>query len=73
MINLSRLANAWRSKTVWFNALLLAAIPLYQYFQENLEIFKPLLGEGNYSNLLVVIGIVNVLLRFQTTTDLANK
>lgn len=64
-----RIKGAIKSSTIWFNAV---GVPALMYAQENSELWVDLFGSSG-TTLLAIITIVNAMLRFKTTTDLADK
>lgn len=70
---IDKLKGAWRSFTIWFNALLLAALPLYEAAKESLPDLQGYLPPDLYKWVGVAVVVGNILLRFKTRTDLAHK
>ena len=69
----ARLRGMWKSLSVWFNgvvATLLAALPI---LQESIGQVRELVTADTYKALALALVVGNVLLRFRTTKDLADK
>ena len=73
LITLERLKGALTSLTIWVNKIFLTLVSLYELFKEDLVLLKPYLPEELYQNLTMVLIVVNMLMRFRTTKDLAHK
>lgn len=67
------LQGALKSATVWFNTVVLAAIPALEYAKEVLPDIQLYLGADSYKLAGLVILIANIALRFKTTKPLAEK
>jgi hypothetical protein len=67
------LIGASKSFTIWFNGLVLAALPVLDYAAGVLPQLQQYIGPETYklAGLVVIIG--NILLRFKTNTPLADK
>lgn len=70
---IDKLQGARRSLVIWFNALLLAALPMYQIVVDELPKFQQYMPEHMYKYVGMGVVIINILLRFRTTTALENK
>ncbi len=68
-----KLVGCKRSFTIWFNSLLLAAIPLISYAQDNLTQLKDIIPDNFYHYALIAVAVGNLVLRFKTNSDLKNK
>lgn len=72
-----KLQGAWRSLTIRANVIMLvlwAALPeLLPYLLEQAPVLKPYLGESAYQTMVLVVGAVNIVLRFRTSTPLEHK
>ncbi len=73
IITVARLQGAMRSLTVWANGIILTAIPLYETFKDDFTQLQPYMTDANYRKLALCIVVGNIILRFKTTKDLANK
>lgn len=73
IVTLDRIKGSIRSLTIWINGILLALIPLYETFKNDFVQLQPYMTDANYRKLAVLIIIGNVILRFRTTKDLADK
>lgn len=69
----AKLLGAYKSATIWFNALMSAAIPALVYAQTQLPMLKDYLPDNFYGIAFVAVIVGNLLLRFKTTTGLENK
>lgn len=67
------LKGASRSKTIWFNALLLAAMPLLEAAVPLVPELKPLLSPEAYRYVGIFAVIGNIVLRASTKVPLAEK
>ncbi|MPQ56318.1 hypothetical protein [Duganella sp. FT27W] len=70
---LDKLRNAWRSRTIWINATLLGLLPLFDMINSALPQLHEFLPENMYKTVGVATVLVNILLRFFTSTSLENK
>lgn len=70
---LDKLKGAWRSVTIWFNGLLLALFPLVQMAHDSLPEIGQYLSPHLYQYVGLAVVVVNIALRFKTTSDLASK
>lgn len=68
-----KLRGAWRSVTIWLNGLFLAAFPLVQMAHDSLPEVAQYLSPATYRWIGLAVVVLNIALRFKTTTDLANK
>ena len=73
LLTWARIKGAIRSATVWFNGLIVASIPLYEACKDDVEKLKPFLTDFNYQKVVLVVAGLNILLRFKTRQDLADK
>jgi hypothetical protein len=70
---LDNLKNAWKSWTVWFNAVVM---PLVLFIPDAIAYFpqlKPYLPERFYAYCMAAMLVGNLLLRFKTSTPLKDK
>lgn len=70
---LAKLRNSYRSFVLWFNALAAGLFPFLEYAQQNLPLVADYLPKHIYGYAFSAVVIGNILLRFHTTKDLANK
>lgn len=74
---LDKLKGAWKSMTLWFNALVLALMPyidnVMQATRDNLPAVSQWLTADILKGAAVFILVANIALRFRTTTSLADK
>lgn len=72
-----KLRGAARSKTVWFNALVLIFIQqlpgFIDYLAQNMVALQPYLPASHAQTIIGAITIANVILRFKTTHPLEAK
>lgn len=73
MITLDRIQGAIRSLTIWFNGIIAAFVPMYEMFKEELPGLQQYMTPELYFKLAMYVAIANIILRFRTTMDLANK
>lgn len=73
----AQLRGALRSKTIWFNALVLAFVgqlpELVDYMAQNMPGLQPYLPASHANTIIGAITIANVILRFRTTHPLERK
>ena len=69
----AKLKRMHKSLTVWFNSVLLAALPAVEYANSQLPQVKQFLGDKVYMMVGVGALVGNILLRLKTTKDLADK
>lgn len=76
-IILTQLRGARRSLTVWFNGLLLTALPYAEdiigFIRQALPELQAYLPDNWYKVMGVVVVVVNLLLRLKTKAALADK
>lgn len=63
----------WKSWTVWFNGVIVALIALLPQLQDALPQLAPYVSPEIYKNATLFIVVVNLCLRFKTSTSLAAK
>lgn len=68
-----RLSKCWKSLTVAVNGLILSAIPLIEYLRANVDQVRDFLSPETYKWLALSLVVANIILRFKTTSDLADK
>ena len=56
----------WKSKTLWFNALVAAATAA----EASLSLLQPVLGAGTYPSIAFALALGNAVLRVMTTQGL---
>lgn len=69
----AKLKRLHKSLTVWFNSVLLAALPAVEYANAHLPQVKQFLGDKVYMAIGISALVGNILLRLKTTKDLADK
>jgi len=70
---LDKARNAWRSKTIWFNGILLAALPLFELALQVLPQVREFVPDDVYRMIGLVAVVGNAALRFMTTQPLEAK
>ena len=74
---LDKITNSWRSATIWFNGIVLAALPfagqISQGISDNLPLVFPYIGGNILKYLAIFILVANIALRFKTTQPLESK
>lgn len=70
---MDKLRNAWRSKTIWFNASLVALIPLFDVFVNLLPQIREFLPDDVYKLVGLIAIVGNTFLRFLTSQPLEAK
>ena len=68
-----KLRGAWRSVTIWFNGLLLAALPLFEACRDYLPGLQEYVTPTVYKWVGLSVVLINIGLRFKTSRDLAHK
>lgn len=68
-----RLANAHKSLTCLFNGFVGSAVVLLPQAQESFPQLQGYMDAGMYKTAMGVLIVGNILLRFKTTCDLADK
>lgn len=68
-----RLKKCWKSLTIAVNGLILSAIPVVEYARANIEQISDYLSPDTYKWIALSLVVANIILRFKTTTDLADK
>lgn len=68
-----RLVGAWYSLTVWFNMVAITLLPVFEIFKDELPSLQMYMTPDNYKLAGLILAISNIILRFRTTKDLANK
>lgn len=71
--NKKALAGCHKSWTIWFNAGLLALLPMVEYAHDNYTQLEPFLGADTYKLVGLIVVIANIVLRFKTTSSLSEK
>ena len=70
---LERIKNSWRSWTIWFNGVGIAIIGFWPDLVTNFPTLQGYVSESIYKGSMGAILIINLILRFKTTKDLADK
>lgn len=73
MITKDRLRNCWRSVTVWFNGAVGTLMLILPIAQASFPQMEGYLSEDLYKAVMAVVIAANIILRFKTTADLAEK
>lgn len=68
-----RLKKSWKSLTIAVNGLVLSAIPVVEYARSNIEQVREYIDPESYKWAALSLVVANIILRFKTTTDLADK
>jgi len=69
-----RLKNAWKSFTIWFNGVALAVLPIVDGLKDFMPQIQDYIDDGIFKKTMLVLIICgNILIRFKTATDLADK
>lgn len=68
-----KIAGAWRSLTIWVNAVALAAIPAVQYASDHIEDVRALVGPDSFKVITGLLVVANIALRFRTSMALEDK
>jgi hypothetical protein len=70
---LNKLRNAWRSKTIWFNTVLLSLLPIFEVALQLTPQIREFLPEDVYKVIGLVAVVGNTVLRFMTSKPLEAK
>lgn len=70
---IAKLKNAWRSKTIWFNALMVALPSLLDQLSGVMPNLQPYMPANVFQAVTVSLIVGNVLLRFITRLPLEAK
>lgn len=62
---LNKLKLEWKHAIAWFNAIMLAALPVFEYLRDSLPDYSALLGVDVYRYMGAVVVVVNLLLHFK--------
>lgn len=83
MTRKQKVKGALKSKTMWFNSLLLCCLPVFELLRESLNVFEYIhaympelqgyLPDNVYKVMGVVVVVGNVLLRLSTKSALEDK
>jgi hypothetical protein len=73
MVDMSSLKNCWKSVTIWFNGVCLALLPTIDFLKDNVPAMQEYVDATAYKWVMGGIVLANILLRFKTTTGLAQK
>ena len=68
-----RIKNSWRSWTIWFNGIGLALMEFWPDLVTNFPTIQSYISETIFKRTMGAILIINIILRFKTTRDLADK
>ena len=70
---LAKVKNMWRSWTIWFNGIGIAIVSFWPDLVSNFPTLQGYVSESIFKSTMAAILIINLILRFKTTTDLADK
>lgn len=70
---MDKLRKAWRSKTIWFNTILLAGLPVFELLQLVLPEMQDYVPANIYKIMGTVAVVGNTVLRFMTSQPLEHK
>ena len=70
---LGKVKNMWRSWTIWFNGVGIAIIGFWPDLVSNFPTLQGYVSEGVFKGAMGAILMINLILRFKTTKDLADK
>jgi hypothetical protein len=70
---MATLKGMWKSKTMWFNGLLLLVIQYSDEIMLALPQLKEFLGESMYKKVGLTIVVIGIVLRLKTTKALKDK
>jgi hypothetical protein len=68
-----KLRGATKSVVMWFNFLMLAALPAVEYAKEVLPELAGYLAPDTYRAVGLIVVVVNIALRLRTSTSLEEK
>lgn len=69
----ARLRGMWKSLTIWFNGVLATVMAALPVLQDSIAQVREFVTADTYKALALALVVGNVLLRFRTTKDLADK
>lgn len=69
----AKLCGMRKSLTIWFNGVLLAALPVLDYAKDSLPQLTDFLSPSTYKTIGLIVVAVNIVLRFRTSGSLADK
>lgn len=70
---LAKLRKAWKSWTIWFNSTVLAVVAFLPDLTTSLPQAQEFLTPDTYRALGLAVLVINLALRFKTSTSLAQK
>jgi hypothetical protein len=70
---IDHLKNSWKSATIWFNGILLAALPLVETAKDSLPQMQEYVTADIYKWVGLFVVISNIALRFKTSKPLSEK
>lgn len=73
MTLLAKLRGMHKSVVIWFNGLLLALLPVLDYAKDSLPQLADFLSPDVYKAVGLAVVTANIVLRFKTTSSLADK
>lgn len=70
---LGKMRGLKKSATIWFNSVFASVVLALPLLQDTFTQLQPYLPDNIYKVLAVVVIVGNLLLRFKTVSDLADK
>lgn len=70
---LGKLQGCYKSAVIWFNALTLSLMSLFELFHDSLSELSQYLPTDLYKKVGLVVILVNLALRFKTSKSLQDK
>jgi hypothetical protein len=70
---MDKLRNAWKSWTIRFNLLFGAVVTNFDTIRDSLPQIQPYMTPGLFGKMMVAAFVINLLLRFKTSTGLESK
>ena len=70
---IKRVKGAWRSWTIWFNGVGIAIVGFWPDLVSNFPTLQGYVSESIFKGTMGAILVINLILRFKTTKDLADK
>lgn len=68
-----KIYGSYKSLTIWFNAVLLASIPVLEYTKDLLPNLQEYLTPETFKLVGLIVLLANIIIRFKTTTSLEEK
>ena len=70
---IERVKNSWKSWTIWFNGTAIALMAFWPDLVTNFPTIQGYVSDITYKRIMGLILVINLILRFKTTKDLADK